>query len=99
MKLPELCAITSKKVGLAVGRRVSGGFAVLGGSRAAATEVPSCPAGIAALRRALAAARVLVPDGDSLAFAQDFTFASPSAAASAVLGSSANGLDEWKPMV
>jgi hypothetical protein len=55
MKLPELCAITSKKVGLAVGRRVSGGFAVLGGSRAAATEVPSCPAGIVALRRALAA--------------------------------------------
>jgi hypothetical protein len=74
------------------------GFVVLEGSqahgetvRSMATRVP----GYLELRDGLTEAGVLVPDGDHLRFAQDYSFSSPSAAAAVVLGRSANGRREW----
>ena len=101
-KHPVLLHVSTRRVRLAVGRAVSGGFLVYAGSHAAADVTPSTPDSVAKLRDALATARVLVPVSDGsgeLAFAQDFAFASSSAAASVVTGMSANGLDAWKPMI
>lgn len=99
-KPPVLLHLSTKRARFAVGRAVPGGFLVYAGSRAAADLVPSTPDSVAKLRDALLAARVLVRATDGhgdFVFAQDFLFASPSAAASVVMGLSANGLDEWKP--
>ena len=48
------------------------------------------------LRQELAGNGVFVPEGSGFRFAQDFVFSSPSAAATVVLGRSANGRIEWK---
>ena len=50
----------------------------------------------AKLRRSLIDDAVLVKHGDKYRFSQDYEFNSPSGAASAVLGSSANGYLSWK---
>lgn len=100
-KPPVLLCVSSRRVKLAVGRNVGSGFLVYAGSVASGVTAPSTPASALALRDALVAARVLVqsPGGsDALAFAQDFLFPSPSAAACVVLGMSANGQDVWRPM-
>ncbi|HVC23826.1 MAG TPA: GIY-YIG nuclease family protein [Candidatus Dormibacteraeota bacterium] len=73
----------------------SAGFVVRAGSQAVATEVPSVPPSVHAIRSALLEKGVLVVDGPTLRFAQDYPFASPSTAASAVLGSSSNGRELW----
>ena len=80
----------------AKGEETAGGFVVLAGSQAAASEVPSIHTYLAGIRRALPAQQVLVPAGDALVFAQDYAFSSPSTAAGVVLGRSANGRTEWK---
>lgn len=81
---------------VAVGRRVPGGFVVYAGSEAAPEGVPSCPDAVASLRSALVRSGVLVPDNGRLVFAHDFTFSSPSIAASAVAGANMNGPGTWK---
>jgi hypothetical protein len=102
-KVPILLSISTRRARLAVGRSApGGGFLVYAGSRAASSASPSTPGTFVALRDALVAARVLVRAGDgtdALVFAQDFLFSSPSAAASVVMGLSASGNEEWKPMV
>ena len=48
------------------------------------------------MRQQLLDLGVLAQQGSALAFTQDYTFSSPSTAASVVLGRSANGRLEWK---
>lgn len=75
------------------------GFVVRSGSFAAKDEVPSLKehtATVSEMRTDLQTRGVLVPDGDKLRFTQDFTFSSPSYAASVVLGRSSNGRTDWK---
>lgn len=71
-------------------------FVVYEGSQAVVQETPSIPKNIRQLRRELGEKAVLVLQGSSYRFTQDYTFSSPSAAAAVVLGASANGRDEWK---
>jgi hypothetical protein len=52
--------------------------------------------GMLAKRQVLIDLGVLAPPGGDHAFTQDYTFNSPSTAASVVLGRSANGRLEWK---
>lgn len=78
------------------GREVADGFVVLKGSRARDRETDSIPEYVTDLRKQLRERGVLIADGDGLAFTQDFRFSSPSAAASVLVGGSANGRRAWK---
>ena len=80
----------------ATGAETTQGFLVRAGSRAADTEVPSCPVPIKELRLALVKNGVLAPEAGWFRFTQDYVFSSPSSAACVVLGRSANGRTEWK---
>ena len=64
---------------------------VLAGSKAAKDASPSMGKHNAALRRELVDEKILVSIGDQLTFARNYEFKSPSAAASVILGISANG--------
>lgn len=75
------------------GVRTSEGMAVLVGSKAAATTVPSTPLWVTELRQHLIETQVM---DKSWTFLKDHTFASPSTAAAIVMGRNANGLLEWK---
>ena len=81
---------------MAKGTVTPDGFAVFASSRAAPTEVPSCPAYIKELRAQLVANGVLKAAGEGYVFTQDYSFASPSMAAGVVLARSPNGRVEWK---
>ncbi len=72
------------------------GFVVRAGSTAVRTEVPSIHAYLSGLRRALLDQGVLTDAGEVYRLSQDYTFNSPSTAAGALLGRSANGRTEWK---
>jgi uncharacterized protein DUF4357 len=72
------------------------GFVVLAGSVARVDVTPSAPTWIADTRERLIASGVLIQEKAGLRFASDHVFSSPSAAASAVVGGSANGWIEWK---
>ena len=74
----------------------SGEFVVIAGSRARAKTTQTMPRGTAALRRTLIDKGILRPEDDSLVFLSDYSFSSASAAASAVIGMSANGRLLWK---
>lgn len=69
---------------------------VVTGSRAALDDQPKIPPASARVRRQLISAKKLVRDGDSWVFAKDHRFESPSAAASAICGSSQNGREMWE---
>jgi hypothetical protein len=93
-------ALTCKGRGVeATGYDTPQGFVVRSGSLAAKDEVPSLGQHFPRAsehRAVLAQNGVLVADGPNQRFAQDFTFSSPSAAATIVLGRAANGRTEWK---
>jgi hypothetical protein len=72
------------------------GIVVLKGSRAASAVTDSISGGYRKLRDRLIAQSVLVADGESLRFAQDWLFTSPSAAACVVVGYPINGRDAWR---
>ncbi len=74
----------------------SDGMVVGKGSEVAVTTVPSTPEPVVRLRDALLKDGVLVAENGKFVFARDHLFASPSTAASVVLGRSANGRIEWK---
>jgi hypothetical protein len=91
---PEL---TCKGKGLlARGYESTQGFVVKAGSQAAVQAVPSVPPGTLAMRQQLQDLGVMVEQGNTYAFTQDYAFSSPSTAASVVLCRSANGRLEWK---
>ena len=71
------------------------GFVVLKGSRARVHEVPSIHAYLTDLRATLVANGVLEQDGDTYVLTQDYEFSSPSTAAGAMEGRTANGRVEW----
>lgn len=81
------------------GRDTAQGFVVLAGSVAAADEVDSLATyfpTLSQLRQNLLANGVLVAEGTTWRFSQDYTFGSPSTASTFVLGRSSNGRTSWK---
>ena len=84
---------------LARGYESTQGFVVKAGSQVAGQVVPSMAEhlpGMLAKRQELIDLGVLAQQGNDYAFTQDYTFSSPSTAASVVLGRSANGRVDWK---
>ena len=81
----------------AVGEYTSEGFVVHKGSVARVDNVPSIKGtSQERFRQQLVIEGVLALNGESYVFTRDHLFASPSMAAIAVLGRSANGWQEWK---
>lgn len=81
------------------GYESSQGFIVLSGSQAMIEEQPSAATharGAVELRAELKERGVIKLEGNALQFTQDFSFSSPSTAASVILGRAANGRTEWK---
>jgi hypothetical protein len=81
------------------GYESSQGFIVLSGSQALIDEQPSAATharGAVELRIELKERGVIKVEGNALVFTQDFSFSSPSTAASVILGRAANGRTEWK---
>lgn len=73
------------------------GFVVLKGSTARKGNVPSLAGtGSERFRARLLLDGILAPEGDQLMFTKDYIFRSPSMAAIALLGRSANGWDTWR---
>ena len=96
-KVPEL--MCKGKGLLARGYESTQGFVVKAGSQVAGQVVPSMAEhlpGMMAKRQDLIDLGVLAQQGNDYVFTQDYTFSSPSTAASVVLGRSANGRVEWK---
>ena len=80
----------------ATGYEDSRGFVVCKGSEFAKDEVPSIHQYMTTLRKDLLASGVIVSEGDTLVFAQDYVFGSPSTSAGVIMGRTANGRDTWK---
>jgi len=80
----------------ASGRLVEDGFVVLKGATARSESVPSAHKYMVTRRQAMITSGVLIADGSSLRFTEDYLFESPSGAAMLVLGRTANGWKEWK---
>lgn len=94
-KPTELLTIEAKGV-KASGYEDAKGFVVVKGSQAVKDEVAKVPPYVTTLRGDLKSQGIVMPDGSSFQFTQDHVFPSPSTAAAAVLGRSANGRIEWK---
>ena len=69
---------------------------VFKGSKASPNTVASISPSFLKLRQRLIDKSVLRQSGETLAFADDYIFSSPSTAAVMVMGRNANGLEEWK---
>ena len=80
----------------AIGQMTSEGFVVFKDSKVARSTVKSIPEGIKKLREKLLEDKIIQQVGENYLFMKDHLFNSPSAAASLVMGRSANGLTEWK---
>lgn len=89
-----LLAITKKGL-KAIAYEVGGEFVVQKGSQVNATESSSAVGWISSLRSALIETGVINTEVNPWVFNQDYAFASPTAAAVAVLGRNANGRTEW----
>jgi hypothetical protein len=75
---------------------VSGDCVVIKGSKARIRTGQAIPKGTAALRQILQERGILQQQGEFLSFATNYSFSSPSAAAAAVIGTSANGRILWR---
>lgn len=93
---PETFYIRAARGADALGKSTSDGFVVFKGSKAALTTVPSITSSFLKLRQKLIDERILVENGESYEFTEDYVFSSPSTAAVMVMGRNANGLEEWK---
>ncbi len=82
----------------AYGYDLAEGFLIKAGSGVVRDEVPSCPASVRELRRALGQNGVIrsVRGDEGWEMAEDYTFSSPSTASSVVQGRSSNGRLDWK---
>jgi len=81
------------------GHEMPDGFVVLKGSTAVLKEVSSIHHfhhHLSEIRKDLQAKGVLISQGDSLVFTQDYLFSSPSSAAGVVQGRGASGPKDWK---
>ncbi len=79
-----------------IGVFTDSGFLVKAGSLARREIVPSAQSTVPAVHQRLISEGVVEEDGEHLRFAKDHLFDSPSGAAAAVLGRTANGWKEWK---
>lgn len=84
------------KDAVAKGVFTDNGFLVKAGSLARREIVPSAKSTVPAVHQRLIAIGVLEEQGGQLRFVKDHLFDSPSGAAAAVLGRTANGWIEWK---
>ncbi len=84
------------KDAIAQGEMIDDGFVVLKGSKANKEESKTIQGWISGLRKKLSDSNILKEENGVLVFSEDYIFGSPSAAAAAVLGRSANGWTEWK---
>ena len=75
---------------------LSGELIVTEGSKARVRTTPTAPKATLAFRETLLEKGILRRDGDFLVFTSNCSFSSPSAAASVVIGASANGRILWK---
>lgn len=80
----------------AVGFLADDGFVVRKGATARKEIVPSATDSVTPVRERLLSEGTFVDEGDTLRLTKDYTFDSPSGAAAAVLGRTANGWKEWK---
>lgn len=80
----------------ATGYEDARGFVVCKGSGACGDETPSMDSWVRTLRKDLLSTGVVLESNGVLVFTQDHVFASPSAAASVVLGRNTNGREKWK---
>jgi hypothetical protein len=92
----EIFKIENPRGASAFGKPTSEGFLVLKGSKIATTTVKSYQPYMHKFRDRLFENNILISNGISTEFNEDYIFNSPSTAASVVLGASANGLIEWK---
>lgn len=89
--------LVSRKHGLSASAKLSEGeFIVLKGSQARIGWEGVEAHSYHALRKQLISSGTLVPGESHCIFAENYAFASPSAAAAVVLGRSSNGTVEWK---
>lgn len=87
--LKGACAVAS-------GYEASDGFVVVKSSLARAASTPSMHLHVADIRGSLLKRGIFTQQGDQLLLNQDYTFNSPSQAASVMLGRNADGRIEWK---
>ena len=80
----------------AEGSLVDDGFVVFIDSRVKATTVPSCHNFLINLRNELIQSGILVQDGETYRFTEDYIFSSPSTAGGVILGRSTNGWTKWR---
>jgi hypothetical protein len=80
----------------AEGRESADGFVVYAGARVRGKEADSTPGTVIVLRKNLLDRGVLTLAGDDYVLTQDYTFNSPSQAATTLMGRPANGRTEWK---
>lgn len=80
----------------AEGRETADGFLVFAGAQARGRVTPSLRGARVKQRERLVLDGVLVPDGEAYRLAADHLFTAPSAAATILLGRSANGRVLWK---
>lgn len=80
----------------AEGSLIDDGFVVFKGSRVKTTTVPSCHDYLIHMRNELLESGVLVIDGDTYRFTEDYVFSSPSTAGGVILGRSTNGWTKWR---
>ena len=74
----------------------SDGFVVKEGSQSPMNEVPSIPGPVSNVREGLRSKGLFAEENAHFRLTQDYTFSSPSLAASVMLGRAANGRIEWK---
>jgi Domain of unknown function (DUF4357) len=93
----EKLYINAARGAKAEGKRTSDGFIVFRNSEIA-TETVECyrKGGLDKLRNELIRNGIIVKVDDKLVFKSDYEFETPSAAAKVIMGSSVNGLKEWK---
>ncbi len=80
----------------ATGGLVEDGFVVRAGAIARKGIVPSAVDSVSPMRNKLLESKVLIEENGQYRFTQDYLFNTPSGAAAAVLGRTANGWVEWK---
>jgi hypothetical protein len=85
------------KNAMATGEFTNEGFVVYRDSTASALEsTKAVTLGVHSLRKKLKSERILIIKDNLLIFTKDYLFGSPSAAASAIMGSSMNGWKFWR---
>jgi hypothetical protein len=96
VKQLDIFVISAPRGANAQGAPTSEGFVVFKGSFIAESTVASFPPSMNKLRQSLIDKQIVAQTIQGLELTDDYIFGSPSAAASVVMGRSANGLIEWK---